>query len=280
MHTATELYSNPTVANAVHKYCIEHSLPVGEQVENHREATINWAEKTGRNMDMMVNTLQSQFMMWFIKAMGVKKVLEIGCFMGYSTLSFAHALRGTPSASITTLDLPGPHTTLARTLLASAQSSSSLPPLPQIYLLEGPATASLAHLSTQKAYYDLIFLDANKDQYTTYLNLILSLKLLSPRGVILCDNVLKMGLVADSTENNPAARKEVRGEEEGYDDGYGGSMGGKERVDHLRQAEWLDGFNKAVKGDERVECVVLPVFDGLSFIRLRDGGLDGREKLV
>ncbi|KAF8428776.1 S-adenosyl-L-methionine-dependent methyltransferase [Tirmania nivea] len=220
MHTETELYPNPTVANAVHKYCIEHSLPV------------------------TTNTTP---------------VLEIGCFTGYSAPSFAHALRCTPSASITTLDLPGPHTTLAR-----------------------PATASLAHLSTQKAYYDLIFLDANKDQYTTYLNLILSLKLLSPRAVILCDNVLKMGLVADSTENNPAARKEVRGEGEGYDDGYGGSTGGKERVDHLRQAEWLDGFNKAVKGDERVECVVLPVFDGLSFIRLRDGqgGLDGREKLV
>lgn len=84
-----------------------------------------------------------------------------------------------------------------------------------------------------------------------------------------------MGLVADRSENNPASRNGQKMERgmngvHGHDDSFGGSTGGgKECVDHVRQAEWLDEFNKEVKDDGRVENVVLPVFDGLNFIKLK-----------
>ncbi|KAF8476068.1 O-methyltransferase [Kalaharituber pfeilii] len=243
MHSVTELSPN-LVTNAVHEYCIQNSLPVAEHVERHRETTM----KTWRNVDMMINTLQSQFMMWLIKALGVKEVLEVGCFTGYSALAFAQALKDFPGAEVTTLDLPGLHTTLARhTFSARPPSFSHIP----ITLLPGPAAAPLTHLSQShpKRQYDFIFLDANKVRYLSYLR---DLGLLFPRGILIADNALKMGLVADQSDRNPA-------------------KGGNENVDHIRQAEWLNGFNKAVREDPRIDNVMLPVFDGLNCIRLRNG---------
>lgn len=58
MYTATELYPNTEVGNAVHEYCIEHSTPVPKHLDEHRQATIEWCAAEGDNADMMINTLQ------------------------------------------------------------------------------------------------------------------------------------------------------------------------------------------------------------------------------
>ncbi|KAI5789723.1 O-methyltransferase-domain-containing protein [Peziza echinospora] len=263
MHAVTELFPNPAVGNAVHEYCIQHSTPVPEHINRHREDTIRWAEETGGNADMMINTLQSQFMIWFIKSMGIKSVLEIGCFTGYSALSFAEALKGNKDAEITSLDLPGASSAFALESFKKYQT----PAQPKINLIEGPAAQSLQTLAGRK--YDLIFLDANKDGYTEYFRTILDLGLLSQDGVLIADNTLKCGLVADSSPNNPAAR-------EGPNSAAHGGMSVKE---HLKAAKWLDEFNRTVKEDGRVENVLVPMFDGLNFVRLKKRTTDGSGEL-
>ena len=81
--------------------------------------------------------------------------------------------------------------------------------------------------------------------------------LLSPKGILIADNTLFRGLVADRSENNPLS-------------GNKGNLTEQMAVD-VRRAELLDEFNKVVRADERVESVMLPVFDGLNLIRLKEG---------
>lgn len=77
----------------------------------------------------------------------------------------------------------------------------------------------------------------------------MDLGLLAPGGVLLADNILRYGLVADSSSNNP------NGEEGAYGKGA------------IRQAVVLDEFNKKVLADPRLENVILPVFDGINFVK-------------
>lgn len=92
----------------------------------------------------------------------------------------------------------------------------------------------------------------------------MELGLLAPGGVLAADNALKRGLVADRSERNPAL----------FDHGEGA----KAREEHVKQAEWLDEFNRAVQAEERVENVLLPCFDGVNLVRLKGGrtGTDGK----
>ncbi|KAI5789657.1 O-methyltransferase [Peziza echinospora] len=250
MYAATELYPNQEVTLAVHEYCIEQSTPLAPHISQHREDTIKWAEETGSNPNMMINTLQSQFLTFYARAVGAKKVLEIGCFTGYSALSFAEALKNVDGAEITTLDLDTPSSALAQSTFTTHATPSSHPP---IHLRLGPASTTLPLLSGKT--FDLIFLDANKDGYLSYLHTILDLKLLAPNGTLVADNTLYRGLVAERSERNPAA---VVGDEE------------KRRRD-VGTAEVLDAFNREVRRDGRLENVLVPVFDGLNFVRWKGG---------
>jgi predicted O-methyltransferase YrrM len=107
--------------------------------------------------------------------------------------------------------------------------------------------------------FDLIFIDADKTSYLAYLSLILTLsepdskhRLLRPGGVIMADNVLKRGLVADSSEANPFTHS---------DSTYSWD---KEDV------KVLDEYNKTVKAEKRLEALMLPLYDGLNLARIVD----------
>jgi predicted O-methyltransferase YrrM len=92
-----------------------------------------------------------------------------------------------------------------------------------------------------------VFIDADKTSYPAYLSLILSLsspRLLRPSGIILADNILRRGLVADSSPANPWVAKAKT-----------------EKTWRERDMKALDEFNKAMEGSERVETFLMPVFD-------------------
>ncbi|KAI5841109.1 O-methyltransferase [Morchella snyderi] len=239
MYTATELYPNVEVGNAVHEYCINHSTAVPKHIDEHRKDTIQWAIKTNNDADMMINTLQAQFLIFFARAQGIKRVLEIGMFTGYSALAWVEALKDEPNAEVVCLDIPGQSTDFARETFVKTKVDSI------IKIIEGNAETSIDSLAGQK--FDLVFIDANKDGYLTYFEKVLNLSLLSPKGIIIADNALKRGLVADNSERNPASKEE-------------GQMG-----NYLH----IDRFNKFVKDDPRVESMLLPAFDGLNMIRLK-----------
>lgn len=112
--------------------------------------------------------------------------------------------------------------------------------------------------------YDVIFIDAQKSGYTTYLETILNKsrsgstrRLLRAGGLIIGDNALRSGLVAnDSEEVNPNRRPPER-----QGDAYRGQH---EDVAKIRE------FNDAVKASERLEAFLLPLWDGLNLVRLID----------
>ncbi|CAZ80311.1 unnamed protein product [Tuber melanosporum] len=242
MYTATELYPNEHVTRAVHEYCIAHSTPLPGVVDQHRTKSIDFARSVGMDPYMMVNTLQAQFMLFFAKLIGAKKVLEVGTFTGYSALAWAEAIKGQEGAKLVCCDTPGPHTEFAKAALLEAGFPDTF-----VTFLEGDGVESVKSLPADQ--FDIIFLDANKNGYLPAVETILSRNLLSPRGVVIADNALRQGLVADDTEKNPNSFE----------------------LDSTSVAsyKYIDEFNKFVRDHEQLEQVMLPAFDGLNIIRLK-----------
>ena len=111
--------------------------------------------------------------------------------------------------------------------------------------------------------FDLIFIDADKTSYPTYLSLILSLspvtgtqtRLLRPGGLVMADNVLRRGLIADSSDANPwASVLKQQGESTWRE----------------QDMKALDEFNKMMVKEERLETFLMPMFDGLGLAILKD----------
>lgn len=128
----------------------------------------------------------------------------------------------------------------------------------------GDAGDSLQKLAqTLREPFDMIFIDADKPSYPKYLDLIDSLskpgsgnvRLLKAGGIVLADNVLRRGLIADSSPNNPwtTAPKQPG-----------------ERTWSQADYDALDEFNKALAKHQRFETFLLPMFDGLGMGRLLD----------
>jgi predicted O-methyltransferase YrrM len=152
-------------------------------------------------------------------------------------------------------------------VLISVEHSRSLIPIFEEAASQSNCSASIQSLvATLKEPYDLIFIDADKTSYPTYLSLILSLsppssvssssvRLLKKDGIILADNILRRGLIADSSEANPWSNKAKQTAERTWKDADG---------------EALDQFNKALVGSERCDTFLMPMFDGLGMGRLVD----------
>ncbi|MBE3045930.1 hypothetical protein IMZ48_25990 [Candidatus Bathyarchaeota archaeon] len=109
-----------------------------------------------------------------------------------------------------------------------------------------------------------MFLDAQKSGYPTYLAHILAqstpgstARLLRPGGLIVGDNVLRRGLVADDSADNPASDKLAQSR---MRSAYAGD----------RDIECIREYNDAVVGSERLESFLMPLFDGVSVARLLD----------
>lgn len=108
----------------------------------------------------------------------MNKVLEIGCYTGFSAMVWYESTEIT-KAEIITLELD------PKMIAASRRTFDKYNLNDRITLIEGPAQDSLQKLTGT---FDIIFVDANKDGYQGYVNTILDKKLLSPTGFIMCDN--------------------------------------------------------------------------------------------
>ncbi|OTA08481.1 O-methyltransferase family protein [Trichoderma parareesei] len=224
--TTRDLYPTPKVAAEVTAYSERNSTSLPQYLVDYHA----WVEQNHPHATYMVSNLQAQSLVFFARAFGAKRILEIGSYVGYSALVWAHAVG--QDGKVTGLEFSEDYAKIAREAL------SALKP-------EEP--------------YDLIFIDAQKSGYPAYLRDILAgsqpasaTRLLRPGGIIIADNVLRRGLVADGSEENPnwqLQRHVVTAEED---------------LVALRE------FNAALAGDERLEALLLPVFDGVGFARLLD----------
>ncbi|KAL8969998.1 MAG: hypothetical protein Q9183_001726 [Haloplaca sp. 2 TL-2023] len=170
-----------------------------------------------------------------------EQVLEIGTFTGFSALAWYEGTKAT-GAEIVTLDIR--HELLETT----SNLFKELGVDDRIIQVEGPAAETL---STIQGEFDLIFFDADKENQKRYLDLILEQRLLSPKGVIFVDNVLARGL-AVGNDFNPYLEPSWRP--------FWEAAGGTQRK-----------TNQDFLEDPRVDALMLPLFDGVTQMKWKEG---------
>ncbi|KAL5391861.1 hypothetical protein DPSP01_001150 [Paraphaeosphaeria sporulosa] len=223
----------PEMAATVTEYCTNSSNDVSGDMKELWDWTVGEFEDS----DKMSSPLQGATMQFLAQLLGAKRILEIGCYSGYSALAWYEATKQT-NAEIITLELD------PKMIAASRRTIAKYKMADRVHLIEGKAQDSIETLTGT---FDIIFVDANKDGYETYVKQILDKKLLSPNGLIMCDNVFARGMTI-STEANP-------------------HLPGKVRPYWTECGKALKRFNNFCKNDPRIDTVLMPVYDGVTFIK-------------
>jgi predicted O-methyltransferase YrrM len=174
---------------AVDRYITDLFVPPDPTLE----ATLRTSAAAGLP-PIQVSPPQGKLLQLLARIRGTRNILEIGTLGGYSTIWLARALP--PDGRMITLEANPRHAEIARENIARAGLTGV------VQLREGPALASLPALAAEgHGPFDLIFIDADKPAYPEYLSWALKL---SRRGsVILADNVVRGGAVADAASTDP-----------------------------------------------------------------------------
>jgi caffeoyl-CoA O-methyltransferase len=176
----------------VEEYAEAHTTPDGELFERLAEET---RAKTSAPQ-MMVGRIEGQFLARLVRLSGARRILELGTFTGYSSISMASALPA--DGRIITCDVDPETMGIARRYMDESGYGDKIetrlgPALETIQTLEGP--------------FDLVFIDADKPNYRAYYEAVLPL--LAEDGVIIADNVLWSGRVLeDDGDESTRAIKE------------------------------------------------------------------------
>lgn len=174
---------------------------------------------------MLSGHMQGRILSLFSNMISPKRILEIGTYTGYSALCMAEGL--TKDGELHTIDINEElESRIKRYLNESAAGD-------RIHLHIGNA---LEIIPTIKGELDMVFIDADKENYSAYYDLVI--ERLSPKGVIIADNVLWSGKVLD-----------------------------KKELAKDKDTKALHAFNKKIHADDRVENVLMPVRDGLMVVR-------------
>ena len=180
--------------------------------------------------EMVSGHVEGQFLKMLVGLMKATRILEIGLFTGYSALAMAEALPD--HGRLVACEIDPFAASFAQTQFSHSAHRH------KISIEIGDAVKSVQRLSDANESFDLIFIDADKTSYQTYLDIALSAALLAPGGLICVDNTLMQGqpyLPGGRTANGQAIAQ----------------------------------FNRSVRDDPRVEQVMLPLRDGLTLIRKR-----------
>ena len=146
----------------------------------------------GNIANMQVTPEQSSFLSFLIKIGNYKNILELGTFMGYSTLAMAIAVGD--SGYVTSVDKDIKTTSIAANFLKSTPYAN------KISLINGDAKIVLQNLIKEQKIFDFIFIDADKSNYMHYFETCLNL--MAENGLIVFDNVLWKGKVFDQSIND------------------------------------------------------------------------------
>ena len=170
----------------VDAYADAHTTPSGELFERLAAET---REKT-ELPQMMVGEVEGRFLEFLVRLRGAMRVLELGTFTGYSSLSMA---RGLPEGGrVITCDVNDETTAIARRYAEEAGLADRIeyrlgPGVEQIEQIDGP--------------FDLVFIDADKPNYRNYYEAVLPK--LADGGLIVADNALRDGRVLDEAGDEP-----------------------------------------------------------------------------
>ena len=212
---------NLEITEKLEKYINNFSLklnPIQQEI-------IDYNNTLGDVKRMQVATSQCHFLHLIIKTSNIKNVLEIGTFTGLSALSIALALPD--DGKLVALDKDEGTNKIALDFFKKANQDN------KIQTIVKPALDSLDELKNSK--FDMVFIDADKMNYKEYYER--SLKLLDKGGLIIVDNVLWHGEVADD-DNLDKYTINIR------------------------------DFNTYVANDKRVEQIIVPLGDGMTVCRV------------
>jgi predicted O-methyltransferase YrrM len=214
--------SNLTINKEIEKYINSYSLvlnPIQKEI-------ISYNESLGEIKRMQIAISQCHFLHLIIKISKIKNILEIGTFTGLSALSMSLALPD--DGKLICLDKSQEKIKIANNFFKKAKQEK------KIKTIIKPALDSLIELNRNKKKFDLIFIDADKENNKNYYDQ--SISLLNPDGLIIIDNVLWHGEIVD-----------------------------KKNQDKLTLA--IRKFNSYVNNDKRTENLIIPLGDGLSVCR-------------
>ena len=214
--------SNLVINKEIEKYINDHSL----ELNLIQKEIISYNENLGDIKRMQISISQCHFLHLLVKTSKIKKVLEIGTFTGLSTLSMSLALP--EDGSVLALDKNHETSKVAVNFFKKALQDN------KIKIIIGPALESLKNFKGENQKFDLVFIDADKENYKNYFNY--SVELVDKDGLIIIDNVLWRGEVANPNNQD-------------------------------KLTVCIREFNSFVNTDRRVENLIIPVGDGLSVCR-------------
>ena len=187
---------------------------------------IKYNDSLGEIKRMQISVSQCHFLHLITRVSKIKSVLEIGTFTGLSALSIALALPD--DGSLITLDKNESTNSVAMNFFNKANQEM------KIKTIIKPALESLNDLKKNNKIFDMVFIDADKENYKNYYDI--SLGLIKKEGLIIVDNVLWHGEVVDKTKND-------------------------------RLTNIIRDFNSYVKDDKKTEQIILPLGDGFTVCR-------------
>ena len=214
--------SNLVINKEIEKYIDDHSLelnPIQKEIILHNQ-------NLGNIKRMQIAVSQCHFLHLIIKISNINKILEIGTFTGLSTLSMSLALP--ENGELITLDKNEKTSEIAINFFKKAKQEN------KIQIITKPALESLNDLKKNNKKFDLVFIDADKENYKNYYDL--SLELIGTNDLIIVDNVLWHGEVVN--KNN------------------------KDKLTSI-----IKEFNKYINNDKRIENLIMPLGDGLTICR-------------
>ncbi|MFO0681150.1 MAG: class I SAM-dependent methyltransferase [Sandaracinus sp.] len=211
--------------DSLHAYLLASTLRDHPVLHALREETARMTQAR-----MQISPEQGQLMQLLVELTGARRIIEVGTFTGYSSTAMALALPA--DGKIVCCDVSEAFTAVARRAWKAAGVEA------KIDLRIAPATETMDGLlaSGQEGTYDLVFIDADKAHYDAYYER--ALRLLRVGGLVLLDNVLWSGRVADPsvTDADTAALRTLNGK---------------------------------IHADPRVTQAMLPIGDGLTLARKR-----------
>ncbi len=214
--------SNLVITKEIENYINNHSL----ELTAVQKEIISYNNSLGDIKRMQISISQCHFLHLIVKISNIKKILEIGTFTGLSGLTMSLSL---PSdGKLITLDKNAERNKIASDFFKKAKQEN------KIKTIIGPALESISNFKEKKQKFDLVFIDADKENYKNYYNQ--SLDLIEKNGLIIIDNVLWHGEVAD-TKNQDKLTTIIR------------------------------EFNSYINKDKKTENLIIPVGDGLTVCR-------------
>jgi len=191
-----------------------------------QQEIIKYNQNLGDIKRMQISVSQCHFLYLIIRVSKIKSVLEIGTFTGLSSLTIALALPD--EGSLIALDKNEKTNKVAMDFFKKADQEK------KIKIITKPALESLKDLKKNNKSFDMIFIDADKENYKNYYDK--SMELINKDGLIIIDNVLWHGEVVDKTKNDKLTNS-------------------------------IRDFNFYVKNDKKSEQVILPLGDGFAVCR-------------